>query len=466
MAQSPLAARSLGLKLLAVGFIVILLAVPLLFVSILSWERAGRADEVRAEVGEAYGGPQLVRGPFLVLPVQIETPVEIREDGQTRTEIRRSTEHIILSADQLQVDIAQASTLRRRAIYDVPVFDAAIQMEGRFALPPLGNLTPQYGTIDWSGAEIVFAISDLRGIGEDLVFETGMGQRLRFEPQTVFDRLSPHAVIDSNNAGDAQAGRWQGVAAGLDRLAPEAGFDFTASLQLSGADLLLVAASGRETQVSLQSDWPHPSFLGAYLPQTRDISDGGHAASWQVPYLARGVPGVWRQSQFDIRNVDRTAFGVRLFSPADGYTNVGRSLKYAIFFIGFLMLMFFLIEAATRDRIHAAQYLLIGVTQVIFYLLLLAFSEHMATFTAYLTASAATITLTALYAAAAFKNRTKGMAVFGVLSVIYAMQYALVLLEDYALLMGAVLAFLAMAITMYVTRRLDWYALGPATAKT
>jgi len=197
------------------------------------------------------------------------------------------------------------------------------------------------------------------------------------------------------------------------------------------------------------------------LPEGREISSTGFNAQWQVPYLARGVPGAWLQGEFDVRDVDRTAFGVRLFTPTDGYTSVGRSLKYAIFFIGFLMLMFFLIEAASKDRVHAAQYILIGLAQVVFYLLLLAFSEHMATFAAYFTASLATISVTSLYAVTAFRSKARGMATFAVLGVIYAMQYALVLLEDYALLIGAVLAFFAVALTMYVTRRLNWYELVP-----
>lgn len=459
MPSTPLPARSLGLKILAVGLIVILLSVPLLFVNILSWERAGRASEVRAEVGTIYGGSQLLRGPYLVLPVNVETPVEIREGGGIRTEIRRSSDRLVVSADRLQIDIDQQSTRRRRAIYDVPVFDAEIALSGRFTIPDLGALVPEYGRIDWGAARLLLAVSDLRAIGETVDIRiAGQTAPLVFEPQSGFDRHQGGPV--GGIADSADAGRWRGVSAPLTGIDADTVFDFTGRLRLSGANQLLVTASGRETRLTMTSDWPHPSFIGAYLPQQRDISSAGYTAHWQIPYLARGVPGAWRQGEFDLRAVDRTAFGARLFTPTDGYTSVGRSLKYAIFFIGFLMLMFFLIEAASRDRIHAAQYILIGLAQVVFYLLLLAFSEHAVTWMAYLGAASATVSLTALYAATAFRSRTRGLAVFAVLGVVYAMQYALVLLEDYALLIGAVLAFLAIALTMYVTRRLDWYGLA------
>ena len=462
MAQSPLQARSLGLKILVVGLIVLLLSIPLMFVNLLSWERAGRADSVRAEVGETYGGSQIFRGPYLILPVLVETPIQVREDGETREEIRRSQEAIIVSADQLNINMNQTSEIRRRAIYDVAVFNADLSFNGQFSVPELAAMIPANGTIQWQGAEIAFAISDLRTIGDDLIFEIEGGTTpLIFEPGTRFDRLVGVPTFSTGSTQLANSGRWQGVAAPLSGLSAGANFSFTGRLELTGADALMVAASGRNTIVSVQSDWPHPSFVGAYLPEGREISSTGFNAQWQVPYLARGVPGAWLQGEFDVRDVDRTAFGVRLFTPTDGYTSVGRSLKYAIFFIGFLMLMFFLIEAASKDRVHAAQYILIGLAQVVFYLLLLAFSEHMATFAAYFTASLATISVTSLYAVTAFRSKARGMATFAVLGVIYAMQYALVLLEDYALLIGAVLAFFAVAMTMYVTRRLNWYELVP-----
>jgi inner membrane protein len=461
MAHTPMQARSLGLKILAVGLIVVLLAIPLMFVNLLSWERTGRADSVRAEVGETYGGSQIIRGPYLLLPVLVETPIERRENGETRSEIRRSRETIIISADQLDLDISQTSEIRRRAIYDVPVFNASLSFSGHFVLPDLLHLTPENGTILWQQAEVVLAVSDLRAIGNQLLFEIdGQPAPLTFEPGTGFDRQTNGPLIDGMTSQLARAGRWQGVSAAIPALSPDSRFSFSGELQLTGADALMVSASGRDTRVSIQSDWPHPSFVGAYLPAEREISADGFSANWQIPYLARGVPGAWLQGQFDIRDIDRTAFGVRLFSPTDGYTNVSRSLKYAIFFIGFLMLMFFLIEAASRDRIHVAQYILVGLAQVVFYLLLLAFTEHMPTFAAYVTASTATVLVTAFYAAAAFGSRARGLATFAVLAVIYSLQYVLVLLEDYALLIGSVFAFLAVALTMYITRGLDWYGLS------
>jgi len=461
MAHTPMQARSLGLKILAVGLIVVLLAIPLMFVNLLSWERTGRADTVRTEVGSTYGGSQIIRGPYLLLPVRVETPVETwdREAEANRIEYRHSEEMLVVSASQLVIDINQQSERRRRAIYDVPVFNADVGFRGRFAPPVLEPLVPEYGSIEWNRARILFAVSDLRAIGEDLVFQVaGQDTPLSFEPRTGFDRHQSPSIPGLPDSGDAA--RWRGVAAPLPGLESGGAFDFTARLRLSGADRLLLSASGRETQLSVQSDWPHPSFVGAYLPEEHDISDAGFRARWQIPYLARGVPGAWLQGQFDIRDIDRTAFGVRLFSPTDGYTNVSRSLKYAIFFIGFLMLMFFLIEAASKDRIHVAQYILIGLAQVVFYLLLLAFTEHLPTFAAYAAASTATILVTAFYAAAAFGSRSKGLATFAVLAVIYSLQYALVLLEDYAFLIGSVFAFLAVALTMYVTRGLDWYGLS------
>jgi len=49
-------------------------------------------------------------------------------------------------------------------------------------------------------------------------------------------------------------------------------------------------------------------------------------------------------------------------------------------------------------------------------------------------------------------------------AVIYGLLYGLVVSEDYALLMGSLALLAAVAALMYLTRRVDWYALTPNVA--
>ena len=61
-------------------------------------------------------------------------------------------------------------------------------------------------------------------------------------------------------------------------------------------------------------------------------------------------------------------FGVRL---ADSYRSIHRSLHYIPLFLGLVFRTYFLFEVLTGKRLHPAQYVLVGLAQTIFYLLLL-----------------------------------------------------------------------------------------------
>jgi inner membrane protein len=444
--------RSLGLKMLLVGALVLVLGVPLLFVNILAWERGARADDAAREIGRSEGGPQEIRGPFLLVPVLSEEALTTNTAEGLVVTTRTIEETLVISAETLDIDVRLATEIRRRAIYEVPVYSARVRLAGRFAPGDLAAALPDGARANLAAARLVLAVGDLRGMGEDITWTVNDSQaQARFEPGSEFDRASAD-----------YGGGWAGVTAPIP-LEPGEAFTFDAELAVSGAERFTLVASGRETTAHIAGDWPHPGFDGAYLPDGREISAEGFSANWRVPYLARGVPARWIEGRgFSLARADNAAFTVNLVSPTDGYARVGRALKYALFFLGFSLLAVFLIEAGSKGRVHAAKYLLLGLGQVVFYLLLLALSEHASILIAYLTASSATAVLTGLYAASAFRSAGKGAVILAAMALVYALQYMLLLMEDYALLIGAGLAFAALALTMIVTRNVDWY--GAATA--
>ena len=449
MAMAGFGGRSLGLKLILIGALVLLLGLPLLFVNILAWERSGRAQDAAREVGQAGGGPQILRGPFLVIPVDVPETVSMPSPSGPVRETRTVEETLIVSPETLDVTANLDVELLSRAIYDVPTYTASMRMGGRFAAGELGELLPERGEARWDRARVVIAVSDLRAFKAPIRFHMGaeLGEAV-FEPGSSFDR---------RQRGDAG---WLGVSAPV-ALEPGQTFDFDAELAFAGAERLSLIPSGRDTTVRVTGDWPHPGFAGSYLPQTREVGETGFSANWQIPYLARGAPARWMEGErFGLAQIDDAAFTIHLTDPADGYAQVGRALKYAIFFLGFTILAVFLLEAASGARIHAAQYLLIGLAQVVFYLLMLALSEHLRVPGAYLIAAGVTAGLTGAYGATAFKSAGKGGVIAALMVMVYALQYALLILEDYALLIGAWLAFAALALTMWVTRHIDWYASG------
>lgn len=447
MSETSARGRSLGLKILLVGGLVLALGVPLAIVNVLAWERENRAQTVAVEVGAALGGAQTFRGPYLSIPFET---VQVTETGRGEDLVRTETvlrEHIVVSPEVLDLWVRLETHTLRRAIYTVPAYRSDMQMTATFDLQGVAALAPADATISWEQARIFATVSDLRGISEDFNAQASTQEApLAFEPGMTF------------TMGESRNGR--AISAAIAGISDGARVEFTGELVMTGARSFALQPSGRETRAEITGDWPHPGFDGSYLPAERETGAEGFSASWLVPYLARGFPARWVEGRsYSLSNAHGAAMTVNLVNPADGYARVSRSLKYAIFFVGFTLLMFFLIEASGSQRLHAAQYILIGLAQVVFYLMLLALSEHASIAIAFSGSAAATIVLTALYAWTAFKDNARAMLTFAALTLSYVIQFLLVLIEEYALLIGAGLTFLAIAGTMYVTRKVDWYGI-------
>lgn len=108
---------------------------------------------------------------------------------------------------------------------------------------------------------------------------------------------------------------------------------------------------------------------------------------------------------------ERESVTVEFITPVDNYQKTMRSVKYAVLFLLIPFLAIFIFEIFTRTRIHPVQYCLIGLADVLFYLLLLAISEHLP-FTLTYWISAAAVCLTPLGYAAAIFHRLKWGALF------------------------------------------------------
>lgn len=156
-----------------------------------------------------------------------------------------------------------------------------------------------------------------------------------------------------------------------------------------------------------------------------------------------------------------SAFGLGIYQTIDIYQRGERAIKYAILFIALTFLTFFAWEQLTATRLHPLQYLLVGLALSMFYLLLIALSEHVAFVIAYAIAAVSLVVLIGVYMAGALDSKVRGTAVAGAMALIYGVLYVLVLSEDYALLLGAVALFVALGAVMLVTRKLNWYRLGP-----
>ncbi len=208
--------------------------------------------------------------------------------------------------------------------------------------------------------------------------------------------------------------------------------------------------------LTAQGDWPSPGFDGGFLPVNRQLSAHGFIAEWSVPFIARSVRAEGPADA--ITGLEATALGVSFIEVADPYQSVTRSLKYVLLFLGLIFVSYFVFEVTTRKRVHPAQYVLVGIAQIIFYLLLLSLAERIGFDLSFMLAGGATVALLSANAGWVFSSRLQGIRAAAIFTLLYALIYLLLRLEDNALLVGALASFLAVAAAMYFTRGIDWYS--------
>ena len=439
-------ARSMGLKLLLVCLLALLMSIPALFVFGLLSERTNRADQVAREVGGMVGGPQTFIGPILSVPY-VAPPTAPNEPAQRGV--------FLIFPTQATATAASRSEVRTRSLFKVPVWQADLAFTSRFDLAESATKAPPGAVLDWERAEFLIGASDARGAQADVVLKVA-GQTLPLAPASSLSDVSLQSNPNNpplRGAGDPNMRFFGAPAAGL--ATPTAQFDATATMRFSGAQRLAVLAWGKTTTFTAKGDWPHPSFDGGFLPVKREVGAGGFTAEWSVPFIARGVPAEGLTDA--LQRLGQTALGISFIEPANPYQSVARSLKYAPMFIGLVFLAYFLFETTQGRRVHPAQYVLIGLAQIIFYLLLLSIAEHTGFDAGFAIAATATVALISAYAGWTFESRRQGVIALIAFAALYGLIYVLMRLEDFALLIGALTSFAAIAAVMYFTRRVDWY---------
>lgn len=419
------------------GVLVLLLQIPILLIHGVVSERRTRQQEATREVTSKWGREQSLAGPRIVIPY-LEHRSERTSDGELSTRTRVGYGHFL--AETLSVSGKAETHLRYRGIFEVPVYRLNLELRGSFAEPDFSEWGVRPEDILWDRAHLSVNISDARAIRNAAVLSWN-GESLPFHPGS------------GESSGDLP-----GIHAGLRERLKGRSFDFRFPLELNGSGAVFLAPFGKQTTVNLQSDWPHPSFQGNWLPSERTVTDRGFEATWSIPFLGRGYPQRWT-TQTAPSSTSPSRFGLTLATPVDPYRMVDRSVKYAILFVGLTFITLWLYEVLSGLRIHTLQYLLLGAGMCLFYLLVLSLSEHLGFGPAYVLAAASTVVLLACYSLSVL-GKPRGAALMAlILGLLYGYLYILLRNQDYALLVGSLGLFLALAVTMVLTRHLDWRAL-------
>lgn len=439
--------RSLGFKLGAIALLILLLTIPLMMIGGLVNERQALRDRVVEDIARSSSYRQQLTGPLLVVPYRkiVRSWSTHPTSGERHMEEREQRGRLYFLPERFALDGDIGTELRSRGIYQARLYQSSNRIGGHFALPERLGIDEDFADYRFEAPFLAVGISDIRGIGNALELQLN-GRTIAFQPGAAEPLLGAgvHAPLPELDASQAQR------------------LEFAFDLELQGTGQLDVTPVGRESRVELSANWPHPSFVGEYLPYEREVSAAGFRARWQTSFFATNLEEALQQcvtgkscGAFNARH-----FGVSFVDPVDQYLKSDRAIKYALLFIVLTFAGFFLFEVLKRLAVHPVQYGLVGLALALFYLLLLSLAEHLAFARAYLLAAGACVLLIGFYVGHVLHSAWRGAGFGTGLAVLYAMLYALLSAEDYALLMGSLLVFGLLASFMLLTRKLDWYGLA------
>lgn len=418
-------------KLLLKGVLIFVMAlalwIPTFFIMALVREREGRQEEAIADVSNKWAGKQTVMGPIITVPY-----FEHYKNDQGVSMVARK--NVYFMPEKMHVRANVVPEKRHRGIYEVIVYRSEIEMSGKFGKLDWQQLKIAPENLLWNEAALLFQVSDpSRGVNEDL-FVKWNDTLVRFNAQQSGFSGIENTFVAPITLSPAQA---------------EQEHNYDLRFALNGSGSLLFSAMARENKVDLSSTWPDPSFTGVKLPDSREVGDTGFVANWK--YMNRSIPLVWNNT---VHDPSESSVGADLLIAVDSYNKTERSVKYALLCIVLTFASFFLIETIYRKPLHLVQYGLAGLALVLFYTLLLSISEYTGFNLAYLIASVATIGLVGWYVGGIMKSSRLALFTGFVLAVVYGYIFTIIQLQDYALLMGSIGLFVALAIIMYFSRRI------------
>jgi inner membrane protein len=436
-------------KLIGVGLLILLLLIPLGMITGVLSDRLNRRNEAVADISSSWGREQCVIGPVLMIPYQyrFKTVKEVTgKDGKVeKREVEEAaTGWAYFLPELLKVTGDAQTQMLHRGIYDAAVFRANVTLSGRFSVPDFAPFKIDLKDVQWKDALVTVAINDLRGTREGLVLDWGGTKR---------------PMLPGSNVPGYTTGATANLASPTPISAP---VEFAIPIDFNGSEGIYFAPFGVQNEAALKSNWPDPAFRGAFLPTERSVRDNGFDAKWKVSYYGRSYPQSWTSQtgndRFTTQAVAQSVFGAQFLSILDSYRYVERSIKYGVLFLVLVFTTFFLFEVTARQRIHPLQYLMVGAALCLFYLLLLSISEFIGFGFAYLIAAAASTILITWYCRSFLGGGVRTMIIGAGLAGVYMFLYITLRQQDYALLMGAIALFILLAVVMYVTRKIDWYA--------
>ncbi|MCG8668462.1 MAG: cell envelope integrity protein CreD [Pseudomonadales bacterium] len=437
--------KQLAIKVAVILIIGLALLIPINMVDSKVQERETYQAQAEHNVASSWTGSQTLMTPVLVIPYHLK--VNNSAGFYTAESVKALERSAVITPKTLSGNGIIKNKSVFKGIYEVQVYNGSFSFSGTITTNQIQDKVNELKSLaNFEAFETPFIaihLSDMRGISK------APSLTINEKPIT----LNP-------GSGIAQLG--DGIHASMpDLISNQRDLDFEFELPLRGMGEFSLIQMADSAQFTLDSDWPHPEFIGASLPEERNISSQGFDAAWFSNRYSSNASDRLNQC-IDTSNCSEfiySASGVNFIDPVDIYLQSERSIKYAMLFIGLSFVTFFLLEHIKKIRIHPIQYAFVGFAIAVFYLLLISFAEHIAFGIAYLISTMACSGLILVYTRHILKSASIAVLFGGMILTLYGVLYVIVQAEDFAQLMGAILIFILLSALMITTRKLDWYSL-------
>ncbi len=413
--------QKISFKLLVIFGLIIFLQIPLFLVKDVIRDRQAMQIQAQQSINQRWGSTQTIGAPVL-----IKNSYSLNDKGEKQL-ISDSS-----NASSAEYSIDLQAQKRYLGIFEAAIYTADIELKGEIDstdLQPLNTVT-----------KLFIPIREVRSIKNiDGIFINGIKMN------------SPSQYKTYNSM--------QGFTLDISSLDLPNTINYRIKLQTTGSQAFSITPNASKSSVIMQSNWASPSFIGNYLPDSREISKQGFSAKWEVNRLDfsfQTTPEVASSNNFIYEN-KLEQFGVKIIIPANTYQVNTRTAKYSMLIILLSFAGLFLSEVFFKIRLHPFQYLLIGVSLSLFYLLLLSLSEYMRFNLSFFLSAFSTILLVAGYCSVILGQRIRGIYTGVLFSVLYGFIFVLVKAEESSLLMGSIGLWIVLALVMYLTRKINWY---------
>ncbi len=419
----------LAQKSLFIGLICALFLIPVFFISRMVADRQNNNVEAIKEVSKKWGEKQFIGGPYITQKVL------------SATELTQNNAHFLPSQLSIQANVKTEN--RKRGIYNVPMYKTDVLITGQFDTSLLSKLNIQKSKLH-EKADLNLHISDLKGLSSPVKVKIG-DKYYEFSSGLSNNQLFSNGIHLSETFENLE------------------GKHFEISFSLNGSQTLGFVPLGKNNDFKLTGDWGNPSFSGGFLPQSHQITDSKFNAEWHILDLNRsfaqqGFDNFIHFGSEDVENYrgivdfsEPSYCNIKFFDPITGYVKALRANNYAFFLLLIVFVALFLAEYLTKVNIHILQYVVIGAAIVLFYLILLAFSEHIGFNKAYLSGCIMVILPVFIYIKAIINAKVAGV-IATITTFLFGMFFVMLISQDYSLLIGTLVAFGVLIGVMFVTR--------------